>query len=188
MNIAILALQGDVSEHRIAIKKAMKNLKIDGKIFEIKNFENFDYDLLIIPGGESTAMRILGKDLLYKFLKKVKEKDISIVGTCAGLIILSKNVDGNFYDSLLDIEVERNAYGRQKDSFETEIEFKFNNKLERINAVFIRAPIIKKVNRGEILAKFNNDPVAIRDGKIFGFTFHLELSENRIYEYILSTI
>lgn len=190
MNIAILALQGDVYEHKIAIKKIMKYLNVDGKISEIKNFKDksFNYDALILPGGESTVMRILGKEDLYTFLNKVNENEIPIIGTCAGLILLSKKVDNVIYNqALLDIEVERNAYGRQKDSFETEIEFK-DKEILKTNAIFIRAPIIRKVNKGEILAKFNNQPVCVKDKKIFGFTFHIELGDLKIYKYILKDV
>lgn len=189
MKIGVFALQGDVSEHARMLNNAGNELgkKID--VVELRKFENFDCNALIIPGGESTTMRKLAKDNKFlNFLKKISYKGTPIMGTCAGLILLAKKVDNKFYDSLLDIEVKRNAYGRQRESFEADIYLKFNSS-KKFHAVFIRAPIIEKVHKGEILAEFEGKAVAVKDKNVIGLTFHPELTnDTTIYKYFLNLI
>jgi len=185
MNIGVLGVQGDVSEHVDAVSKALKKIG-EGKCFPVKNIHNFNCDALIIPGGESTAIKTITHGELIDILK---EKDIPLMGTCAGLILLAKEVDGKKTNGILDIAVKRNAYGTQKDSFECDIDFKFSEKISKIHAVFIRAPVIDKVYNIDILAEFNNKPVAVKKNKILGLSFHPELTEDtRIYEFFLKEV
>lgn len=189
MKIGVFALQGDVSEHARMLNNAGNELgkKID--VVELRKFENFDCNALIIPGGESTTMRKLAKDNKFlNFLKKISNEGTPIMGTCAGLILLAKKVDNKFYDALLDIEVKRNAYGRQRESFEADVYLKFNSS-KKFHAVFIRAPIIEKVHKGEILAEFEGKAVAVKDKNVIGLTFHPELTnDTKIYKYFLNLI
>ncbi len=188
MRIGIFALQGDVSEHVRMIKKAGDQLKMNISAIEMRNFENFDCDALVIPGGESTAMRRLGKNEKFlNFLKEISDR-IPVMGTCAGLILLARNVDNEFYDSVLDIEVKRNGYGRQKESFEADVEINLG-KIEKFHGIFMRAPIITKVNKGEILGYLDKKPIAVKDKNVIGLTFHPELTDDtRIYKYFLNLI
>ncbi|OQX20804.1 MAG: glutamine amidotransferase subunit PdxT [Candidatus Altiarchaeales archaeon A3] len=192
MKVGIFALQGDVSEHKKMLHNAGKELGMAIKVVELRDFENFNCDALIIPGGESTAMRRLTHDKdsnkFLNFLKKISGEGIPIMGTCAGLILLAKNVDGKFYDGLLDIEVKRNDYGRQRESFEEDIDLNLNG-TTKFHAIFIRAPVIEKVNKGEILADFEGKVVAVKDENVIGLTFHPELTNNtKIYKYFLNLI
>jgi len=194
MKIGVFALQGDVSEHVRMLNNAGKELGMDINVVELRGFENFNCNALIIPGGESTAMRKLTHDedsnKFLNFLKKISGEGIPVMGTCAGLILLAKNVDNKFYDGLLDIEVKRNGYGRQRESFEADVYLKFNlNKTEKFHAIFIRAPVIEKVHKGEILAEFEGKAIAVKDENVIGLTFHPELTnDTKIYKYFLNLI
>jgi len=193
MKIGVFALQGDVSEHVRMLYMAGKELEKEISVAELRSFENFDCDALIIPGGESTAMRKLthneSNNNFLNFLKEISEKGIPVMGTCAGLILLAKNVDGKFYNGLLAIEVQRNGYGRQRESFEADIDLNLANNVNKFHAIFIRAPVIKKVNKGEVLATFEGKPVAVKDKNVIGLTFHPELAnDTRIYKYFLNLI
>ncbi|PKP57839.1 MAG: pyridoxal 5'-phosphate synthase glutaminase subunit PdxT, partial [Candidatus Altiarchaeales archaeon HGW-Altiarchaeales-2] len=128
MKAGIFGLQGDVSEHKKMLHNAGNELGRAIEVVELRGFGNFNCDALIIPGGESTAMRKLTHDengndgnKFLNFLKKISGEGIPVMGTCAGLILLAKNVDGKFHNGLLDIEVKRNGYGRQRESFEADI-------------------------------------------------------------------
>lgn len=152
MLIGVLAFQGGFKEHLDVLKR----LKLEA--IEIRSQEELNkVDGLIIPGGESTV--------ISEFLKNLIIPDIPIFGTCAGCIILSKF-------GLIDVEVQRNAYGSQLDSFEIKLD-------NGVNAVFIRAPRIVEVGKNvKILATLNNEPVLVKQGKILASTFHPELTED----------
>ncbi len=197
MKIGIFALQGDVSEHVRMLNNAGKEIGKNINVVELRGFENFNCNALIIPGGESTTMRKLMHDengndgnKFLNFPGKISDEEIPILGTCAGLILLAKNVDDKFYDGLLDIEVKRNGYGRQRESFEADACLKFNlNKTEKFHAIFIRAPVIEKVHKGEILAEFEGKAIAVKDKNVIGLTFHPELTnDTKIYKYFLNLI
>lgn len=181
MKIGVLDIQGSVEEHFEALKKLAKakpKLKIEPvlvkKVSDLSGVRG-----LIIPGGESTTIgKLLKKTGLWDEIKKRAQglkgsKDtfapLGVWGTCAGAILLSKD-----YLGLMDITVERNAYGGQLDSFETEIEFDGGV----VPAIFIRAPKIVKVGRGvKVLAKNDDEIVAAVQGKLLVTTFHPELTE-----------
>jgi len=172
-NIGILALQGAFAEHGKMLEK------LGCKVVYIRTLADaVGVDACVIPGGESTTMKSLMKQTgLDEWLIDKGESGLPIFGTCAGVIIL-KNL------GLLNIDVERNAYGRQLDSFESDIVWSPDSKF---HGIFIRAPKIISVGKDvEVLAKYKNNPVLIRQKNILGATFHPELADDaRIHEYFL---
>ena len=171
--VGILALQGDYSKHKDVLDK----LKISSCEIRYSNQFN-EISGLIIPGGESTTMT----DLIYRsgLHKNIYSFSRSkpILGTCAGLIMMSRLVNDDRVKPLniLDIEVDRNAYGRQVNSFRDELSVSIGGKFENISATFIRAPKINRMNKNiEILSSYNNEPVAIKQGMHVGLAFHPEL-------------
>jgi len=178
MVVGVLAIQGSFIEHITSLKK------MGLEVHEIRHVEDLkNISALILPGGESTTMSKLMKEYsLDKEIIKLAKKGLPIYGTCAGLILLAKNISYGL--RLMDVEVDRNAYGRQLDSFETEINF--DNK--KIPAVFIRAPKIIKVGKDvEIIAKYEEKAVFVRQGNLFASSFHPELSNDlTVYENIFN--
>ena len=185
--IGVLALQGAVSEH-IEILERCGVTPIEIK----KTVQIADIDGLIIPGGESSTIGNLMNE--YSFFEKIREfayKGKPIYGTCAGLILMSKNIIGENRKtiSIMDIEVRRNAFGRQIDSMEVDIEIpKLGNK--EFPAVFIRAPIIEKVGKQvEILAEIDDRIVMAQQENLLVSAFHPELSnDDRIHRYFLNLV
>ena len=188
MKIGVLALQGDFAEH-IAM---LKQLKVDTA--EVRLPEHLKgLDGLIIPGGESTTIGKLATDFgLMEPLREFGQRH-AIWGTCAGAIFLSK--DARRHQPLLnlmDIKVERNAFGRQVDSFEADLDVPELKSATGQNgpyhAVFIRAPIIESVNGdAKVLAKANDKIVAAQQGHLLATSFHPELTPDaRFHEYFLS--
>ena len=174
--IGILALQGNYHAHT----KILNGLKIPVK--EIRYPKQLtDIDGLIIPGGESTTINDLMKRV--GFHDKIKEFALKkpILGTCAGLIMMSSRIKNDNQIStlgILDIEVSRNAYGRQADSFIGNVKVDINDQAFDIKAPFIRAPkIISIGNSIDVIAKCNSDIVVVRSGIHYGLTFHPELSD-----------
>ncbi|ADZ08828.1 Glutamine amidotransferase subunit pdxT [Methanobacterium lacus] len=185
ISIGILDLQGDVSEHFEATKKALSSMDIEANILKVKTVEDLSMcNGLIISGGEST---VIGKLMEKTGLKTaIIEKNIPVLGTCAGLVLLATETD---YEQpllgLIDMKVKRNGFGRQKASFENEIEI-FGYKYE---GVFIRAPYIEKLNNGKVLARVNNKIVAVASGKHVATAFHPELTEDtKIHEYFIKEV
>lgn len=182
MNIGVLALQGDFVDHARILKKLKCNVVQVRSSEQLKNLDG-----LIIPGGESTTiMNLIKKSKLAKSIKKLK---IPIYGTCAGAIVLANSVSNPKQDSLdlIDISIQRNAFGRQLDSFETKLTIK--GLKEKFLGVFIRAPKINNSNNATILAKFNNSPVLIKKDNILLSTFHPELTnDSRIHKLFLNMV
>jgi pyridoxal 5'-phosphate synthase pdxT subunit len=171
-SVGILALQGDYFEHGRVLKK------LGHKFIYVKTSDELaQVGSLILPGGESTTMRKLAKENgLWDKLKNFKG---SILGTCAGIILLAKEITGQSEDSLglLDVAIARNAYGSQVNSFDAI--GKYIPKDKDIEMVFIRAPQIARVGeRCKIIAEYDGKPVGIQQGKIIGLTFHPELSKH----------
>lgn len=186
MRIGVIDIQGDVDEHLNMFKLLDDHIDI----VRIKDAGMVSYcDGIVIPGGESTT---IGKGLKKKgMFDEIKDFGMSgkpIMGTCAGLILLSKEVYREERDDLiglLDICVERNSYGRQKESFETEVCLNYNDCKKMFNAVFIRAPVIKKVgNNVTVLAEYNNNPIAVMEKNVIGLCFHPELSNDLTFHDI----
>jgi len=174
MKIGVLALQGNFKEHIEMLKKCSVETK------EIRMPSDLDdCDGLIIPGGESTTIGKLLKK--YKLDKKIIENNsngMPIFGTCAGAILLATEITDSKQPklSLIDISVKRNAYGRQVDSFETDVEV---NGIGKVKGVFIRAPIISKIYDGvEVLSEFNGEAVLVKNCNILVSTFHPELTDD----------
>jgi|TARA_B100002003_G_C14066479_1_gene513211 5'-phosphate synthase pdxT subunit len=185
MKIGVLALQGDFREHITILRKLNVNST------EIRKPEEMnDIDGLIIPGGESTAISsFLKKTKLNKEIIKKNKNGMCIYGTCAGAIILAREIKGQKNSSLglADIAIKRNDYGRQIESFETELSIK---EIGKFNGIFIRAPAITKCNNNcEILAEFDDKPVMLKEDKILITTFHPELTKDtRIHRYFLDMV
>jgi 5'-phosphate synthase pdxT subunit len=182
--VGILALQGDFGAHAKAIEQA------GGRAVEVRTREEMAAcDGLILPGGESSTMLKLleYEDLLEPLRAFGAEKPI--YGTCAGAILLAKGVSHPAQASLglMDIDVERNGYGRQIDSRIAKVELKEAGSLE---AVFIRAPIIRRVGADvDVIAKYNGDPVWAEQGRHMVTTFHPELTaDGRVHRRFLEKL
>ncbi len=177
MLVGILALQGDFTEHSRTV-----NL-IDEDYILIKNSKQLKgIDALILPGGESSSMNIIQKNEdLFTSIKSLIQSGIPTLGTCAGAILLAKNIinDERINLNLLNITIERNAYGRQNESFEAYVGIE---DMEKERVCFIRAPKITKVGENvSIISKLNNDIVGVTQENIVAYTFHPELSPSPNY-------
>lgn len=184
MKIGILALQGAFAEHERMLDK------LNVEHFEIRNRMDLekDFDGLIIPGGESTVMGKLLRDLdMYKELKNKVKNGLPVFGTCAGLLLLAGEVCGETALGLqtMEIKVKRNAYGRQLGSFYVEEAF---SGIGKIPMTFIRAPYISDISKNvECLARVDGKIVAARQGRQLVTAFHPELSDDlRVHEYFLN--
>ena len=149
-------------------------------------------DALIIPGGESTTIgKLMARYGLLEAVKEHADAGKPLMGTCAGMILMAKRIEAAAQDqprlALMDVTVERNAYGRQVDSFEADLDFEGVNS-GPVRAVFIRAPVIKSVGDGvEVLATHDGRIVAARQGNLLALAFHPELTEDaRVHRYFLS--
>ncbi len=193
MRVAVVGVQGDVEEHVMAMKRALRNLGIDGEVTATRKYGVVSKsDAVIIPGGESTTIsKLIFRDGIADEILQLAEEGKPVMGTCAGLILLSKYGDeqvektGTKLLSLLDARVKRNAFGRQRESFQVRLNVKH---IGEFDAVFIRAPAIVEVGKGvEVLAEFEEYVVAVREGNVMGLAFHPELTDDtRIHEYFLS--
>jgi 5'-phosphate synthase pdxT subunit len=190
VNIGIVGYQGDVSEHVELLEKLDRQYKREINVVLVKSVKSLStVSGLIIPGGESTTMYRLIKEFgLFDAIRQRGLEGMPIMGTCAGLIIISNDDPNERVRSLglLNVQVRRNAYGRQAESFFEEIDI---DGIGKFNAVFIRAPQIEKWNNVTVLAKYDGMPVMVKDGNIIGLTFHPELTEDpRIHEMFLDNI
>lgn len=186
MTIGVLALQGAVKEHIQALKRLgvnTENVTIPEQLRQL--------DGLIIPGGESTTMTKLMN--LYGFIEPIKKRyseGMGIFGTCAGMIALAKDVaDGTVALGLMDISVKRNAFGRQIESFESDLEIAgFDDVPYR--GVFIRAPWIEAANgTTKMLAKYENKGVLAQQGRLLAAAFHPELTDDlRLHKLFLNSL
>ncbi len=190
LSIGIIGFQGDVSEHAELLKKAANKLGAEVEVKEVRNLAQLSsVEAIIIPGGESTTMfKLLKLYSLYERIREMAMHGLPVMGTCAGLILISSKTNDDRVEGmgLIDTEVERNAYGRQIDSFMEDIEIKG---IGKYRAVFIRAPIISVPGNTEILAEQAGKPVMVRKGKVLGLTFHPELTKDtRVHEYFIRMI
>ena len=195
ISIGVIGIQGAVSEHIASMEKALREANILGNVFVIKNKQELDgIDGLVFPGGESTTIsRILYRSGLHDAIsKRIRDNSLPIMGTCAGCVILASEMTDDTKDvkllSAMDMHVKRNAFGRQRESFEKNIDVKGFS--EPYNAVFIRAPVIKKVwGNCEILAEVDKKIVMARQGNLLALSFHPELTDDlRIHKYFLDMI
>ena len=187
ISVGVLALQGDYREHQTMLERLSCPSRQVRKASELA-----DIDALILPGGESTTMlKFMLEEHLLEPLRSFHEDGGALYGTCAGAILLAKNVSGPSQPSLelMDVDVERNGYGRQIDSHES------NGTCDALGdtplpMVFIRAPVISRTGPDvEVLASHRGRPVLVRQGRILASTFHPELSDDaRVHRYFLEDV
>lgn len=185
-SVGVLALQGDFAEHLAVLER----LGVAG--FQVRNGEDLERSgALIVPGGESTTiLKLIDRFDLRDLLTKRIEEGLPVYGTCAGAIVLASEVsDGEPPLGVMDISVRRNAYGRQTESFETDLEVKGIGG-GPVYAVFIRAPVFETIGQDvEVLAEWDGRPVAVRQGNVFATAFHPELTGDlRMHEFFLRQI
>ncbi len=191
MKIGIVGFQGDVEEHAqmLDIISEKRGEKIE--VVRIRKMDDIkDLSGIIMPGGESTTIyKLIQEYGIYdEIIKAVKERGIPLMGTCAGIIIASGNTNDERVRGmgLLDIEIERNAYGRQHESFIEEVNIRG---IGNFPAVFIRAPAIKSTGDVEILASLKDKAIMVRKDNVIGLTFHPELTDDtRVHEYFIGMI
>ena len=198
INVGVLSIQGDVQENLLSTRTAFDELGINGTATDVKTPEEISQlDALIIPGGESTTIGQLS--LVNGSLKIIKERiehGMPVLGICAGMIILSKTADDRVVGKtnqplldVLDIKLERNSFGHQRESFEADVSLDSAG-ISKFNGVFIRAPSVSDVGSDvEILSKLNGKIVAIKKGNVIGTSFHPELTQDvSIHKYFLNLI
>ena len=176
IRIGVLAVQGDFREHAAVLRR------LGAEVVEVRKPEQLDgLDGLVVPGGESTAFTRLMR--LYGLDEALRRFERPIFGTCAGMIVLSRSHLG-----LIDIDVRRNAFGRQVASFEADLELE--GEAEPVRAVFIRAPWIEAAGPGvEVLASVDGRPVLAREGRVLVAAFHPELTDDtRVHERFLQLV
>ncbi|MFQ5837793.1 MAG: pyridoxal 5'-phosphate synthase glutaminase subunit PdxT [Thermoplasmata archaeon] len=182
MKVGVTALQGDVSEHLEIVERAMTELSLSGRAVPVRRPEALEgVDALIIPGGESTTIsRLLVKFGLFDVITRRAEEGMPLMGTCAGCILLAKEGDeqvkatGTRLLGLMDMAVDRNAFGRQRESFEVELKI---DGLGPARGVFIRAPAIRRVwGDCRVLARLQDVIVMARQDHLLALAFHPELS------------
>lgn len=197
MQVGVLALQGDFEAHAKRLRELVGEVRLVRKASQLEGL-----DLLVMPGGESTAMlKLMDDQLKEQLCQRVRSKTLSIFATCAGVILLAKEVSDPKQESLglLDVSVSRNAYGRQVDSFVSELEWTDSGKQMlstnaiaadggKIEGVFIRAPKFTRLGAGvSALLRHGDTPVLVQQGNVIAATFHPELSPQNgaLYNMVL---
>ena len=190
LTAGVVAVQGDVSEHATAIERATAAHDETVTVLEIRESNRVGAcDVLLLPGGESTTIsRLVHRGGIASEIVAHVEADKPLLATCAGLILVSRDANDERVRTLdlLDVTIERNAFGRQRDSFEAPLEVTGLD--APFPAVFIRAPAIESVGDDvEVLATVDGVPVAVRQGPILGTAFHPELlTDSRIHDLAFS--
>jgi len=184
MIIGVLAVQGNFREHAAMLSR------LGAEVVEVRKPEQLaELDGLVIPGGESTAIARLVR--LYGLEEAIRAFDRPLFGTCAGMIVLAREIAGDEEPivPLLDITVERNAFGRQLDSFETEVSVPVLGD-QPVHGVFIRAPIVERVGDGvDVLATLDNGRiVAVRERNIVATAFHPELAGDPRFHRLVAAL
>jgi len=189
LTAGVVAVQGDVSEHAEAIRRAARAHGLESAVREIRTAGIVpDCDVLLVPGGESTTIsRLLEREGIGEEIVAHVEAGKPVLATCAGLIVASTDPQDDRVAQLdvLDVTVERNAFGRQKDSFEAPLAVTGLD--DPFPAVFIRAPVVSDVGPDvEVLATWEGYPVAVRQGSVIGTSFHPELTgDSRLHDLAL---
>ncbi|WPP41465.1 pyridoxal 5'-phosphate synthase glutaminase subunit PdxT [Paenibacillus hunanensis] len=186
MKIGVLALQGAVAEH-------IRSLQLAGaEAVSVKRVDELgELDGIVIPGGESTTIgKLMRKYDFMDALKQFSAQGKPMFGTCAGLIVLAERIEGQeeAHLALMNMTVCRNAFGRQKESFETDLDIQ--GVPEPVRAVFIRAPLIESVGEGvEVLSVYNDEIVAARQQHLLACSFHPELTDDyRLHQYFVDMV
>lgn len=186
MKIGVLALQGAVAEHIRSLESA------GAEAVAVKRVEQLDeLQGLVIPGGESTTIgKLMRKYGFMDALRAFSDQGKPLFGTCAGLIVLADNIEGQeeAHLRLMDMTVARNAFGRQRESFEADLQVKGIE--EPVRAVFIRAPLIKKVGPGvDVLSTYNDEIVTARQGHLLAVSYHPELTDDySLHSYFVEMV
>ncbi len=196
MRIGIIAIQGDVSEHIDAVERALCERNIEGEVLEIRHKGIVPLcDAVILPGGESTTLgRLIEREGIAGEIQNAAKNGIPVLGTCAGLILVSTRGDEQVHKThqhllgLMDVKVNRNAFGRQRESFEINLDLAFLD--SPYTAIFIRAPAIMDVGpEVDVLSTINGRIVAARQKNVLALAFHPELTPDlRLHHYFLDMI
>ena len=196
LTFGVLSIQGDVLENILSVEAAIDALGIDGTVTAVRTPDEISkVDGLVIPGGESTT---IGQLSLFNgaliTLKDKIEQGMPVLGICAGMVLLSNNANDKVVGkidqpllNILDIKLERNSFGRQRESFESDISLDSIG-IPKFNGVFIRAPSISDVGSDvEVLSKFNEKIIAVKKNNVIGVAFHPELtSDISLHKYFVN--
>jgi len=196
LTFGVLSIQGDVLENILSVKAAIDALGIDATVAAVKTSDEISkVDGLVIPGGESTTIGQLSKfNGSLKILKEKIEQGMPVLGICAGMVLLSNNANDKVVGkidqpllNILDIKLERNSFGRQRQSFESNISLDSIG-ISKFNGVFIRAPSISDVGSDvEVLSKFNEKIIAVKKNNVIGVAFHPELTTDiSLHKYFVN--
>jgi 5'-phosphate synthase pdxT subunit len=187
VKVGVLGLQGDVREHVRALEAASATAVVVKRPEELQSV-----DALVLPGGESSTIgKLLNR---FRLLEPVAERaraGMPLYGTCAGMILMARRITGDHAAplrlDLMDVTVRRNAYGRQADSFETDVRI---GEIEGFRAVFIRAPLVEEVGEGvEVLGEHDGHPVIVRQGHLLASSFHPEMTgDPRVHELFVREV
>jgi 5'-phosphate synthase pdxT subunit len=190
--VAVVGVQGDVEEHVLSVRRAFEELGIEGKaVATRKSGVVSESDAVVIPGGESTTIsKLIFREGIADEIIQLAKDGKPVMGTCAGLILLSMHGDEQVERTktkllgLMDIWVKRNAFGRQRESFQVNVDIKG---IGPFDAVFIRAPAITKVGEYvDVLATYKDYIIAAKQENILGLSFHPELTDDtRVHEYFI---
>lgn len=196
MKIGVIAIQGAVSEHVDALRRALAERGVEAEVVEIKHKGIVpECSGIVIPGGESTTLcRLLAREGISEEIREAASRGVPILGTCAGLIVLAKEGDrqvektGQELLGIMDTRVNRNAFGRQRDSFEAELELSILD--SPFTGVFIRAPGIVSCGPGvKVLSTLEGMIIAAEQGNVLALAFHPELTDDlRIHQYFLDKV
>ncbi|CAM4471776.1 pyridoxal 5'-phosphate synthase glutaminase subunit PdxT [Paenibacillus tarimensis] len=186
MKIGVLALQGAVAEHLRSLELAGAEAVAVKRVEQLEELQG-----LVIPGGESTTIgKLMRKYGFMEAIKEFSDQGKPLFGTCAGLIVLADRIDGQdeAHLGLMNMTVSRNAFGRQRESFEADLDVKGMS--EPLRAVFIRAPLIKEVREGvEVLSEYKGEIVTARQGHLLACSFHPELTDDySLHAYFLEMV
>jgi 5'-phosphate synthase pdxT subunit len=180
LRAGVVAVQGDVSEHADAVRRAAAAHDREVEVVEIRSSGVVpDCDLLLVPGGESTTIsRHLHAEGIAPEIRAHAAAGKPVLATCAGLIVAAADAQDDRVDPLgiVDVSVDRNAFGRQRDSFEVPLDV--DGLDDPFPAVFIRAPAVADAGDAEVLAAWNDQSVAVRQGSVVGTSFHPELTDD----------
>ncbi|WP_343224380.1 pyridoxal 5'-phosphate synthase glutaminase subunit PdxT [Methanopyrus sp. KOL6] len=202
LKIAVVAVQGGVEEHESILKAAGERVGEDVDVVWARYPEDLeDVDAVVIPGGESTTIgRLMERHDLVKPLLELSESDTPILGTCSGMVLLAREVVPQAHPGaeveieqpllgLMDVRVIRNAFGRQRESFEADVEIEGFE--DRFRAVFIRAPAVDEVLSDDVkvLAEYGDHIVAVEQDHLLATAFHPELTDDpRLHAYFLEKV
>jgi len=185
---AVVGVQGDVSEHEEAFRRAGDAVGVEVETVAVRDSGVVpEADFVALPGGESTTISsLIRREGIDEEIRGAVENGKPVLATCAGLIVLGEPGDDRVSSlGVLDVSVERNAFGGQRESFEADVDVAGLD--EPFHAVFIRAPVVERVGDGvDVLAEFRGDTVAVRQDNVVGTAFHPELTDDhRIHELLL---